>query len=176
MARDGRLPFGSAVARVSGKSRTPIVPALVIGALTIVLLLVNIGNQRVFYVLTSVAIIMFYLAYMCVTGPLLLRRLRGEWPRKDHGPYFSMHGFGLIVNVVAVVYQTVVVINLAWPRPDIYGSDHWYFQYGAFVFIGAIVAIGAAYFFTVHHGKLGEVLAEHRAVATPDEAAKDAAS
>jgi urea carboxylase system permease len=174
MARDGRLPFGSTVARVSGKSRTPTVPALVIGFLTIVLLLVNIGNQRVFYVLTSVAIVMFYIAYMCVTGPLLLRRLRGEWPRKDHGPYFSLGRWGLLVNVVAVLYQTAVVINLAWPRPYIYGTDHWYFQYGAFVFIGIIVAIGAAYFFTVHHGKLGEILAEHRAVATPGEAAADA--
>ena len=63
---------------MSGKSRTPIVPAIVIGLLTIALLLVNIGNQRVFYVLTSVAIIMFYIAYMCVTGPLLLRRLQGR--------------------------------------------------------------------------------------------------
>ena len=56
--------------------------------------------------LTSVAIILFYIAYICVTGPMLLRRLRGEWPRQDHGPYFSMGRSGLLVNVVAVVYQT----------------------------------------------------------------------
>jgi hypothetical protein len=56
----------------------------------------------------------------------------------------------------------------------VYGSKHWYLQYGAFVFIGFVVAIGAAYFFTVHHGKLGEVLAEHSAVASPDDAAADA--
>ena len=60
MARDGRLPFGSVVARVSGKSKTPIVPALVIGLLTIALLVLNIGNQDIFLVLTSVAIILFY--------------------------------------------------------------------------------------------------------------------
>ncbi|MDQ6848661.1 MAG: amino acid permease [Actinomycetota bacterium] len=171
MARDGRLPFGSTVARVSHKSRTPIVPALVIGGLTVVLLLVNIGNQRVFLVLTSVAIIMFYLAYMCVTGPLLLKRMRGEWPRKDHGPYFSMHGAGLVVNIVAVVYQTLVVINLAWPRPAVYGTDHWYFQWGAFVFVGIIVAVGAVYYFTTQHRRLSEVLAEHRALPADDEPA-----
>ena len=34
MARDGRLPFGGAIARVSGKSKTPIVPAAVTGVLT----------------------------------------------------------------------------------------------------------------------------------------------
>ena len=38
MARDDRLPFGSAVAKVHGKSKTPIVPSIVIGVLTIVLL------------------------------------------------------------------------------------------------------------------------------------------
>ena len=169
MARDGRLPFGSRVARVSGKSRTPTVPAIVIGLLTIVLLLVNIGNQRVFYVLTSVAIILFYIAYMCVTGPLLLRRLRGEWPRQNHGPYFSMGPFGLLVNVIAVIYQTVVVVNLAWPRPDVYGSDHWYFQYGAFVFVGGIVLIGGIYYFSALHNRTSEVLAEHRALPTTDD-------
>jgi urea carboxylase system permease len=166
MARDGRLPFGSAVARVSGKSKTPIVPAIVIGLLTVVLLVINIGNQRVFYILTSVAIIMFYLAYLCVTGPLLLRRLRGGWPRPEHGEYFSLGRFGPVVNIVAVIYQTLVVINLAWPRAAVYGADHWYFQWGAFVFIGAIALIGLVYYFLTQHGRESSVLAEHRATDT----------
>lgn len=164
MARDGRLPFGSRVARVSGTSKTPLVPAIVIGALTVVLLLVNIGNQRVFYILTSVAIIMFYLAYLCVTGPLLLQRLRGAWPRPDHGPYFSLGRWGVPVNLVAVLYQTVVVINLAWPRAAVYGSDHWYFQWGAIVFIGIVVALGGLYYVAAHRGRTADVLPEHRAV------------
>jgi urea carboxylase system permease len=173
MARDGRLPFGSAVARVSGKSKTPIIPALVIGALTVLLLVVNIGNQRVFYVLTSVAIIMFYIAYMCVTGPLLLKRIRGEWPRSDHGPYFNLGRFGTPINVIAVIFQTIVVVNLAWPRAAVYGSDHWYFQWGAFVFIGIVVAVGALYYFTTQHGRGNRVLAEHRAAAFEAPASAD---
>ncbi len=167
MARDGRLPFGRAIARVSGKSKTPLVPALFIGVLTIALLLINIGNQQVFLVLTSVAIILFYIAYLCVTGPMLVRRLRGGWPRPDHGPYFSLGGAGLLVNVLAVVYQVAVLINLAWPRPDVYGTVHWYLQYGAFTFMGLVLIIGGAYYFIRHHGRLSEVLAEHRAIAGP---------
>ena len=89
MGRDGRLPFASAIARVHGKSKTPLVPSIVIGVVTIVLLVLNVGNQRAFFVLTSVAIIMFYIAYMCVTGPLLIARVRGKWPTPEHGPYFS---------------------------------------------------------------------------------------
>jgi urea carboxylase system permease len=163
MARDNRLPLGSSVARVSGKSKTPIVPALVIGGVTIVLLLINIGNQRVFFVLTSVGIILFYLAYLCVTGPLLLARLRGDWPRADHGPYFSLGRWGLAVNVAAVVYQVVAIINLAWPRAAVYGEDHWYFQYGAWTFVGFFAIVGAIYYFTVQRDKAAEPLPEHRA-------------
>lgn len=163
MARDDRLPLGSAIARVSGTSKTPIVPAVVIGGVTIALLVVNIGNQRVFFVLTSVAIILFYLAYLSVTGPLLFARLRGEWPRPDHGPYFSLGRWGILVNLLAVTYQVLAIVNLAWPRAAVYGSDHWYFQYGAFV-IGGLVAIsGGAYYFLVQRKKPAEPLPEHRA-------------
>jgi urea carboxylase system permease len=167
MARDGRLPFSSAIARVSGKSKTPVIPALFIGIITLVLLVINIGNQRVFLILTSVAIIMFYIPYMCVTVPLLIRRIRGQWPTPQHGRYFNLGRWGVLVNVVAVLYQTAVVINLAWPRPDVYGKDHWYFQYGAFVFVGGIALVGGIYYAVRHHGRLSEVLAEHRA-AGPD--------
>ena len=45
MARDNRLPFGSQIARVSGRRKVPIVPALVTGILAIVLLVLNVGNQ-----------------------------------------------------------------------------------------------------------------------------------
>ena len=48
MARDSRLPFGSAVARVSGRRRVPIVPALVTGILALVLMGINVGNQNAF--------------------------------------------------------------------------------------------------------------------------------
>ena len=69
MARDSRLPFGSRIARVSGRRKVPIVPALVTGVLALVLLAINVGNQSAFYVITAIAIIMFYLAYLGVHRP-----------------------------------------------------------------------------------------------------------
>jgi urea carboxylase system permease len=163
MARDNRLPLGSSIARVSGKSKTPIVPALVIGGVTILLLLVNIGNQRVFFVLVSVGIILFYLAYLAVTGPLLLARLRGDWPPKEQGPYFSLGRWGLPVNLVAVVYQVIAIVNLAWPREAVYGGDHWYFQAGGVTFTAFFVIVGALYYVLVQRDKAAEPLPEHRA-------------
>src|ERR1700742_2550747 len=88
MARDGRLPFGSSLARVSGRARVPIVPALFVGVCSLALLAINLANQSAFVTLTSVAIVMFYLPYLAVTGWMLCRRMRGEWPLADPGPYF----------------------------------------------------------------------------------------
>jgi amino acid transporter len=105
-------------------------------------LLINIGNQRAFFVLTSTAIILFYIPYLMVTGPMLLRRLRGRWPGPDHGPYFRMRGFGTAVNAFAVLYGLAMTINLLWPRAAVYGTDHWYFQWGALLTTALIVAVG----------------------------------
>jgi urea carboxylase system permease len=166
MARDNRLPFGSQVARVSGHRKVPIVPALVTGILTLVLLAINVGNQSAFYVITAIAIIMFYLAYLGVTVPMLVRRLRGTWPKPDHGPYFSLGRWGLPVNIAAVAYGSLVAINIAWPRNSIYnavGKPHWYWQWAPFLFIGVIVIIGSLYYFLVQAKKPPQVLEEHRA-------------
>ena len=166
MARDNRLPFGSEIARVSGRRKVPVVPALVTGILTLVLLAINIANQSAFYVITAIAIIMFYLAYLGVTAPMLVRRLRGDWPRPDHGPYFSLGRWGLPVNIAAVTYGTLVTINIAWPRNSIYnavGKPHWYWQWAPFLFIGAVIIIGSLYYFMVQARKPPEVLSEHRA-------------
>jgi urea carboxylase system permease len=176
MARDNRLPFGPQIARVSGRRKVPIVPALVTGVLTLVLLALNVGNLSAFAALTSIAIIMFYLAYLGVTIPMLMRRLRGTWPKPDHGPYFSLGRWGTLVNVVAVAYGALVAINLAWPRAGVYDSlagtkdasghvipGHWYWQWSSELFIGAVIIIGALYYFIVQAKKPLEVLAEHRA-------------
>jgi urea carboxylase system permease len=162
MARDGRLPFGNAIARVSGRRKVPIVPALVTGTITLGILAVNIANQSAFVALVGVAIVMFYVCYLGVTGPMLLRRIRGTWPKPDHGPYFSLGRWGTAVNVAAVLYGGVVALDIAWPRAFVYGSQ-WYFKWAAFEFIGATVVIGAIWYFTVYAKKPISVIEAHRA-------------
>ncbi len=162
MARDGRLPGGASLARVSGRARVPIVPALFVGAMSLVLLAVNIANQSAFATLTSVAIIMFYLPYLAVTGSMLVKRLRGEWPRREHGPYFNLGRWGLPINLFAVIYGTLIAFQIAWPRAAVYGTK-WYFRFGAYEFIGVSFIVGCLYYFLVQKRTPPEVLAEHRA-------------
>jgi len=162
MARDGRLPFGDRIARVSGRRKVPIVPALVTGVISIGLLALNIANQSAFGALTGVAIVMFYMCYLGITGPLLLRRIRGTWPTPDHGDYFSLGRWGTLVNAAAVLYGFVVAFNIAWPRAAVYGAP-WYFKFGAYEFIGATVVLGAIWYFTVYARKPISVIESHRA-------------
>ena len=82
------------------------------------ILVVNIGQPQIFTVLTSIAIIMIYLAYLMVTGPMLKKRFQGQWPPTDlkEGGYFTMGKWGMPVNIVAVVWGVGMALNLAWPR------------------------------------------------------------
>ncbi len=80
MARDNALPFGEKLATVNPKTQTPIIPAVTIGVIAVIILVINIAQPKIFTVLTSIAIIMIYLAYLMVTGPLLKKRLQGQWP------------------------------------------------------------------------------------------------
>lgn len=168
MARDNALPAGALLARVHPRYRTPVVPAVLIGVVAALILVVNVGNPQIFTVITSIAIIMIYIAYLLVTGPMLLARLRGEWPGPEarRGGYFSLGRFGLPVNILAVVWGAAMALNLAWPRRDIYNATepyHWYLQWGAFLFIGVIAAVGLVWYAVRgrHHvGTLPEHLAE----------------
>jgi urea carboxylase system permease len=160
MARDNALPAGARLAKIDPKRKTPIVPAVLIGVVAVLILVVNIGSPKIFTAVTSVAVIMIYVAYLLVTGPLLLKRLRGEWPDEGSKGYFSLGRFGLPVNILAVVWGGAMALNLAWPRTEVYGEGAY--AWVAFIFIGAIAAIGLAWFLLKGRHQLG-TLPEHMA-------------
>jgi len=118
MARDNNLPAGEHLARVDPKHKTPVIPAVLIGVLALLILVVNIRQPQIFTVITSIGIIMIYIAYLLVTIPMLLARLRGQWPRDEEATrgYFSLGRFGLVVNALAVGWGLFMATNLAWPR------------------------------------------------------------
>jgi urea carboxylase system permease len=147
MARDNALPFGEKLARVNAETQTPIVPAVVIGLIAELILVLNIGQPKIFTVLTSIAVIMIYLAYLVVTGALLRKRMAGQWPPADlaAGGYFTMGGWGMLVNIVAVLWGAGMAINLAWPREAVYGAP-WYNTWGAFVYIAVILGAGLGWY------------------------------
>jgi amino acid transporter len=161
MARDNALPGGARLARIDPVRKTPVVPAVLIGVVAVLILVVNIGTPTIFTAVTGVAIIMIYLAYLLVTVPMLRKRLRGEWP----GPgapegYFSLGKLGLPVNVLAILWGAGMALNLAWPRAEVYGEGA--LRFVPFLFIGAIVVIGLAWYLAKGRHQVG-TLPEHMA-------------
>ncbi len=161
MARDNALPAGSVLARIDPVRKTPVIPSVLIGVLAIAILVANAGVPEVFTAVTSVAIIMIYLAYLLVTVPLLLKRLRGQWPDVGQKGYFTLGRLGLPINIVAVLWGAAMALNLAWPREDVYGSG--WLRFIAFIFIGVVALGGLAWFLLKGRHHLG-CLPEHRAV------------
>lgn len=149
MAREGTLPYAARLSAVSGRTGTPITAAVVVGAGAALVLAVNWKQQAVFTALASIAVALIYLAYLGVTVPLLVLRLRrgGLRPGKaeDDRPRFSLGRFGVPVTVVAVLYQVGMVVNLLWPRQAVYDlTGHtWWLRWSAFLFLGVTAAIGA---------------------------------
>ena len=127
MARDGQLPASRWLAHVDPRRGTPMWPSVAIGVLAVGLLAVNIGNAALFTTLSSVCIVMIYLAYLLVSVPTLVARLRGRFTPSEPG-LFSLGRWGLPINIAAVVYGAAMVVNLSWPRPEVYdptGEHPW---------------------------------------------------
>jgi len=112
MARDGRLPFAKALAKVSPRTHTPILPGIVVGVLSIGVLLINLGQTSVFATVTAISVVVVYAAYLFVTIPLLVQRLRRNPAHVPDPAYFTLGRWGLPVNVVAVLFGVFMLVNI----------------------------------------------------------------
>lgn len=157
MAREGALPFHRHLGKVSARTGTPIITSIVVGVGAAIALLVNVRQSAIFTALSSLCIAMLYLAYLGVTLPLLVSRIRKRSadPFPDGvdeagRPLFSLGRWGIAVNALAVLFQVGMVLNLVWPRPEIYDLTEgtWWLRWSALLFIGLSLSVGAVFFLT----------------------------
>jgi urea carboxylase system permease len=142
MARDGKLPFSRVLSHVSPVSKTPVVPAVVTGGLAIAILVVNVNLPRLIELVTMVAALWANLAYLFVTAALFRRRI-GGWPASERTRGFSLGRWGIPVNVAAAVWSAFMVVNLGWPRAEVYG-DGWQSRFAPAILTGVLLAAGAS--------------------------------
>jgi urea carboxylase system permease len=109
MARDGKLPMGRLFNRVSPSLHTPVGTSIVIGVLAAIPLLYYAGAGTIAIAATG----MIYIAYLLGNIAILIARLRG-WPTE--GTPFKLGGWGLIVNVLALLWGAGMLLNFLWPR------------------------------------------------------------
>jgi amino acid transporter len=109
MARDNQLPFSRPLARVSPGLHTPVWTCITIAVLAAVPFLKYSGAGIIAIAATG----MIYLSYFLGNIVIMRARARG-WPKRS-AP-FRLGRWGILVNVVALLYGGAMLINFAWPR------------------------------------------------------------
>jgi urea carboxylase system permease len=107
MGRDGRLPFGKIWGQVHPTFQTPLWAGVAVAVLSIIPFLYS----QAIVVLVTGATGLIYLSYFMNNISSLLARLKG-WPR-EKAP-FSLGGWGMVVNVLALIYGGLMIINFLW--------------------------------------------------------------
>src|SRR6184192_202044 len=117
MGRDGKLPLARLWNNVSPALHTPIGACIGIGVLAGLPLIYYAGAGTIAIGATG----MIYLSYILGNTAILLARLRG-WPKED-AP-FKLGQWGLIVNILGLVWGVAMEINFLWPRNASVGGQN----------------------------------------------------
>ncbi len=115
MGRDGRMPFGRVWAKVNPTFKTPANAAIAVGVLAAIPFLISDSPG----VLAIGATGLIYTSYfLCNLGVFIARR-RG-WPHK--GAWFSLGSWGTIINIMALLWGGLMILNFALWQSDIFGA------------------------------------------------------
>jgi urea carboxylase system permease len=107
MGRDGRLPFSRIWGRVNPQFHTPLWAGVAVAALSMLPFLYS----QAIGVLVTGATGLIYLSYFMNNIASLIARLKG-WPR-ERTP-FSLGSWGIPVNIIALIYGGLMIINFLW--------------------------------------------------------------
>ncbi|HSP08635.1 MAG TPA: amino acid permease [Candidatus Dormibacteraeota bacterium] len=117
MGRDGKLPLAKSYNNVHPTLHTPVGTCIVIGVLAGLPLIYYAGAGTIAIGATG----MIYLSYILGNIAILFARFRG-WPTE--GTPFKLGGWGMIVNILALVWGISMEINFLWPRNAAVGGQN----------------------------------------------------
>lgn len=164
MARDGGTLLSERLSRVSPTRHVPTYATAIPALFWTAILLINLGNAKVFNALIGAGVLLIYLAYLGVTLPALRARLRGQW-QPDAGFFRMSPKVGTAVGIGAVVWGAIGALNLIWPRAEFYG-EAWYQQYSGILVTALVLVIGAVHYVLAFRNQRPEVPPEHAPAST----------
>jgi amino acid transporter len=137
-ARDEMIVFSHLLRHFQPTRHVPPYAMAVAAVVPAVIVLGSVFSTRALTSIISFATLGIYLGFHMVTFAALRARLKGWRPS---GP-FTLGRWGMLVNVAALAYGVLAMVNMAWPRtPDAPWYDNWLVALSAAVG----VAIGAVY-------------------------------
>jgi urea carboxylase system permease len=124
MARDNQLPFSKVMARVNPRLHTPVWTCVIIGGLSAVPFIQFAGASTIAVGATA----SIYFSYLLGNLAFMRARMKG-WP-KTKAP-FSLGRWGMVVNVVAILWGAAMLLNFLTPSsatsafdPDASGANY----------------------------------------------------
>ncbi len=178
MGRDGRLPFGGTWGKVNETFRTPANASVAVGVLAAIPFFVTGAGAAIYIAIGATG--MIYISYFLCNLGVLFARTRG-WPHK--GAWFSLGSWGTIINILALVWGGLMIINIAiWTDTSLFGvfgndlRNTWsnpfintFVKIGGVVqeglpawpvfetLVGTVVVLGAVYYAVAQRGKVESI-------------------
>jgi urea carboxylase system permease len=116
MGRDRRMPLGGLWGHVNAQFKTPTNAAIAVGVLAAVPFFITDSPG----LLATGATGLIYLSYFLCNLGVLIARAKG-WPKQ--GAWFKLGAWGTILNILALVWGGVMLINFAlWKDPGLFGN------------------------------------------------------
>ena len=131
--RDGMIMGSSLLKKFSATRHVPPYALLIAAAVPAVIVVGSKFSTDAITKIISFAAFGIYLGFQMVVLAALRARLKGWVPS---GKY-TLGRWGLTVNVAALVYGVIAMVNMAWPRtPDAPWFDNWIVALSAAVVVG----------------------------------------
>jgi urea carboxylase system permease len=111
MSRDNQLPFSRHLSKVSPSLHTPVWTCIAVAVISAIPFIQYSGAGIIAIAATALIYFSYFLGNLAILGA----RLRG-WP-KTPAP-FKLGRWGLVVNIVGLLYGGAMILNFAWPRPQ----------------------------------------------------------
>ncbi|WP_261949448.1 MULTISPECIES: amino acid permease [unclassified Rhodococcus (in: high G+C Gram-positive bacteria)] len=146
-SRDDMIIGARHLKKFDAKRAVPPFALLLAGAVPCLVLLLSKFSEDAFSKILNFSALGIYIAFQMVVLAALRARLKGWVPA---GAY-SLGKWGLPVNIAALAYGIVAMINMAWPRNP---GTPWYDNYIVLLSGVTVLVLGLLYM-TVHpvHGK-----------------------
>ena len=132
-ARDEMIAFSHLLRHFDTTRHVPPYAMAVAAAVPALVVLGSVFSTKALTSIISFATLGIYLGFQMVVLAALRARLKGWRPS---GP-FSLGHWGMAVNVAALGYGVLAMVNMAWPRtPDLPWYDNW------LVALSAVIGVG----------------------------------
>lgn len=143
-ARDAATPFSRHLSAVDPNNEVPTAAVAAVTLLQMLLGFIYLGNSTAFNAILAMAIIGMYLSYVLPICYMLVHGRPSLLSAADYGPFRLGRGFGVLCNVVSVVWLVVSIVFSTFPSAMPVTAATM--NYSSVVMAGWMV-FGAAYYF-----------------------------